>query len=505
MSSLVALSDISTKTFSVTHSKGVALMIPANYFHNNTKHDWSLWDPLYQREQCHEIHVNEASRYSQLQRCFDASQEAIWKGDVCNTVGKQMTVREISIGDGEYHGYQLYDSPLSSDAGSFIENSELKVESNSKINGSKTETISESEGQTVRKEASTSSASPFLAKNIHDGLLCCTNGFFAFTNGLFSEFEGNCSCTTRSLVDWQTRVSWTNPVLRHHVKVNEATYRSPFRCEDTKRLTPFSISRLLPVDGVHYLDRYKPPRLLSKTNYSESHVKESAVNETNPVAKYSEVNALHVFCLHTGCGRTFYRNEELARHTRIHTGQKPFLCQLCGRGFVRRDHLAKHQRTHLPAHAKRTYCCPLPACVHSYTRSDALTRHMWTAHQIRARQPSRPRTRSLISQKPKNLLPKSEAALGVKMDSASAGPALVSLPQKTRRRGEDYAVDGLCCEETATEAPLNLSSSLRRLTETHLSINYGLSETRLPAPTLELVTSRNTAFRVIKNSRRRLC
>ncbi|KAK8378611.1 hypothetical protein O3P69_011241 [Scylla paramamosain] len=100
-------------------------------------------------------------------------------------------------------------------------------------------------------------------------------------------------------------------------------------------------------------------------------------------------------CEVVGCGRAFCRNEELTRHLRIHSGHRPFTCQKCGRRFVRRDHLTKHQRTHLPTHVKRSYTCPLPACTHRYTRSDALTRHMWTAHHVRARQPtraSRPRT-----------------------------------------------------------------------------------------------------------------
>ncbi|XP_045120123.1 Krueppel-like factor 9 [Portunus trituberculatus] len=94
-------------------------------------------------------------------------------------------------------------------------------------------------------------------------------------------------------------------------------------------------------------------------------------------------------CEERGCGRAFCRNEELTRHLRIHSGHRPFTCQKCGRRFVRRDHLTKHQRTHLPTHVKRSYTCPLPACTHRYTRSDALTRHMWTAHHVRARQPAR--------------------------------------------------------------------------------------------------------------------
>ncbi|KAG0725397.1 Early growth response protein 1 [Chionoecetes opilio] len=110
-------------------------------------------------------------------------------------------------------------------------------------------------------------------------------------------------------------------------------------------------------------------------------------------------------CEEDGCGRTFVRNEELTRHIRIHSGQRPFHCQKCWRRFVRRDHLTKHQRTHLPAHVKRSYNCPLPDCTHRYTRSDALTRHMWTAHHIRARQPTRPHPTPALRPPPPALLP----------------------------------------------------------------------------------------------------
>lgn len=44
-------------------------------------------------------------------------------------------------------------------------------------------------------------------------------------------------------------------------------------------------------------------------------------------------------CSWDGCGKRFARSDELARHTRTHTGEKNFACPVCSKKFMRSDHL----------------------------------------------------------------------------------------------------------------------------------------------------------------------
>ncbi|KAI8344451.1 hypothetical protein BC941DRAFT_408666 [Chlamydoabsidia padenii] len=48
------------------------------------------------------------------------------------------------------------------------------------------------------------------------------------------------------------------------------------------------------------------------------------------------------------CNMTFTRGEHLARHTRKHTGEKPFMCIIpnCTKAFSRFDNMMQHTQTH---------------------------------------------------------------------------------------------------------------------------------------------------------------
>lgn len=54
------------------------------------------------------------------------------------------------------------------------------------------------------------------------------------------------------------------------------------------------------------------------------------------------------------CHMVFTRSEHLARHTRKHTGEKPFLCVVpgCTRRFSRFDNMMQHTQTHKATRSK---------------------------------------------------------------------------------------------------------------------------------------------------------
>ena len=71
------------------------------------------------------------------------------------------------------------------------------------------------------------------------------------------------------------------------------------------------------------------------------------------------------------CGKVLTSSRSLKYHENIHTGERPFSCDICHRGFARKNYLVSHVRTHT---REKPYSCQ--QCDSSFSQRGTLTIHL---------------------------------------------------------------------------------------------------------------------------------
>lgn len=82
-------------------------------------------------------------------------------------------------------------------------------------------------------------------------------------------------------------------------------------------------------------------------------------------------------CKHKNCNKVFKKAWNLFDHMRIHTGTKPFLCNVCGKSFAQNGNLTKHLKLHEKKDRKVHDC---QFCGKTYTEKFNLRVHLKQKH-----------------------------------------------------------------------------------------------------------------------------
>lgn len=84
-------------------------------------------------------------------------------------------------------------------------------------------------------------------------------------------------------------------------------------------------------------------------------------------------------CTYPGCNGVFLDKNKLRRHIIIHTGEKPYKCDICGKRFGLEFNMKIHRRIHS---GEKPYSCKYPGCNRGFNQKTNLAVHEKTHVRI---------------------------------------------------------------------------------------------------------------------------
>ncbi|OJA18627.1 hypothetical protein AZE42_01771 [Rhizopogon vesiculosus] len=156
-----------------------------------------------------------------------------------------------------------------------------------------------------------------------------------------------------------------------HPELKQESYYSPTSAELYSHAQVLASGAGEASASTHYSSAPSITRLPPILQVEKKQVTTSATQAASASRRRNEA---HFACPVPGCGSTFTRRFNLRGHLRSHTEERPYVCEYpdCKKGFARQHDCKRHQALH----ATRSQSNICQGCKKTFSRLDALNRHL---------------------------------------------------------------------------------------------------------------------------------